>query len=106
MNSKNTNGSRNIRAPASRISTARGEPIFCLDFARRPWSHSFPAPITCGPSRWRTWFEIFDRRQVRVVTWCPDLAVATRADDHLGPLRVYLRDHYHPAGSQGQIDGS
>jgi hypothetical protein len=45
-----------------------------------------------------------DRRQVRVVTWCPDLAVATRADDHLGPLRVYLRDHYHPAGSQGQLE--
>ncbi len=38
---------------------------------------------------------------VPVVLWCHDLNTSIRSDDHLGPLRDYLRAHYHAAGAPG-----
>jgi hypothetical protein len=42
--------------------------------------------------------ENLESHGVQIVHWCPDLDTSTRPDDHLGPLRDYLRSHYHPVG--------
>lgn len=41
--------------------------------------------------------ENLEGHRVPIVLWCPDLDFALRPDDHLEPLRNYLRAHYHPA---------
>jgi hypothetical protein len=35
--------------------------------------------------------------QVKFVNWYAGIDTETSADDHLGPVRAYLRDHYHVA---------
>ncbi len=42
--------------------------------------------------------ENLERHRVPVILWCSDLDAAIRPDDHLGPLRDYLRTHYHATG--------
>jgi hypothetical protein len=44
-----------------------------------------------------------ESHRVHVVLWCSDLNVATRPDDHLGPLRAYLRANYHVAETSGDM---
>ena len=41
--------------------------------------------------------EKLESNRVRVVLWCTDLDTPKHADDHLAPLRDYLRSHYHYA---------
>ncbi len=48
------------------------------------------------PDQVQDLIESLERNRVRVIVWPPDLDVATHPDDHLGPLRAYLRTHYRP----------
>jgi hypothetical protein len=50
------------------------------------------------PDQVRNLIESLERHRVSPVLWCTDLGPGgIRPDDHLGPLRDYLRAHYHAA---------
>jgi hypothetical protein len=82
-----------------------GKSYFLLDL-RSPARVSFLSGTDyLRPEQVQDLVENLARKRVRVVLWCSDLDAATRPDDHLGPLRVYLRSHYHAVGTSEGLSG-
>jgi hypothetical protein len=76
-----------------------GDPLLCFElWLRNPTRVPFLRPTDyTRPEEARNVVESLESHQVRFVSWYRELDDPGGEGNHLGPLNLYLRDHYHVA---------